>query len=103
MPMTSDLCKLLGTGDSFPLLEFWAVGRGLYRSPGISKDTGTYSSYTTAIDDRTVASSCWTVVAHRGALKSIGVSDELIRRIEGDIEKADFSEKEKALIGFARG
>lgn len=42
------------------------------------------------------------VAAHRGALKSIGVSDEEIRQIEEDIEKADFSGKEKELIAFAR-
>jgi uncharacterized peroxidase-related enzyme len=42
------------------------------------------------------------VAAHRGALKSIGVSDEEIGRIEENVEKADFSEKEKALIVFAR-
>ncbi len=42
------------------------------------------------------------VAAHKGALKSIGVSDEEIRRIEDNIEKADFTLKEKALIDFAR-
>lgn len=42
------------------------------------------------------------VAAHRGALKSIGVSDEEIRQIEENIEKADFTAKEKALIDFAR-
>ena len=42
------------------------------------------------------------VAAHRGALKSIGISDEELKRIEEDIEKADFSAKEKALIDFAR-
>jgi uncharacterized peroxidase-related enzyme len=42
------------------------------------------------------------VAAHRGALKSIGVSDEEIRQIEEDIGKADFSGKEKELIAFAR-
>ncbi|KAF0218628.1 MAG: alkylhydroperoxidase AhpD [Geobacteraceae bacterium] len=42
------------------------------------------------------------VAAHTGALKAIGVSDDEIGLIEQNIEKADFSEKEKALIGFAR-
>jgi uncharacterized peroxidase-related enzyme len=42
------------------------------------------------------------VAAHKGALKSIGVSDEEVGRIETDIAKADFSAKEKALISFAR-
>lgn len=42
------------------------------------------------------------VAAHTGALKAIGVSDEEISLIEQNIERADFSEREKALIGFAR-
>jgi uncharacterized peroxidase-related enzyme len=42
------------------------------------------------------------VAAHTGVLKAIGVSDEEIARIEEDLESADFSEKEKALIRFAR-
>lgn len=42
------------------------------------------------------------IAAHIGALKSIGVSDEEISRIETDIAKADFNAKEKALISFAR-
>lgn len=42
------------------------------------------------------------VAAHTGALKAIGVSDEELRAIEENLEKAQFSEKEKALIGFAR-
>lgn len=42
------------------------------------------------------------IAAHRGALKSIGVSDEEIKQIEENIEKADFTVKERALIDFAR-
>lgn len=42
------------------------------------------------------------VAAHTGALKAIGVTDEEIAVIEQDIERAAFSSKEKALIGFAR-
>lgn len=42
------------------------------------------------------------VAAHTGALKAIGISEEEITVIEQNIEKADFSEKEMALIGFAR-
>ena len=42
------------------------------------------------------------VAAHTGALKAIGISDEEISLIEQNIERADFSAKEKALIGFAR-
>lgn len=42
------------------------------------------------------------VAAHTAALKAIGVSSREIETIERNIEEADFSAKEKALIGFAR-
>ena len=42
------------------------------------------------------------VSAHTASLKSIGISDEEINNIKEDIEKADFSVKEKALIFFSR-
>jgi len=42
------------------------------------------------------------VAAHEAALRSIGVSSEEIRAIETDLEQADFSPKEQALIKFAR-
>ena len=42
------------------------------------------------------------VTAHSAILKSIGTSDDEIRAIEQNPENADFSAKEKALIGFVR-
>lgn len=42
------------------------------------------------------------VAAHRGALQAMGISSEEIKTIEEDIERADFSPKELALIAFAR-
>lgn len=42
------------------------------------------------------------VAAHTVALKSIGTTDDEIRRIEQDVAQADFNPKEKALIAFAR-
>jgi uncharacterized peroxidase-related enzyme len=42
------------------------------------------------------------VAAHTGALRAIGVTDEELAAIEEDLDKADFSAKEKALINFAR-
>jgi len=42
------------------------------------------------------------VAAHTGALRAIGVTDEELAAIEEDLDKADFSPKEKALINFAR-
>ncbi len=42
------------------------------------------------------------VAAHSGALKAIGVSGEEIARIESDLDQADFSAQERALIRFAR-
>jgi len=47
-------------------------------------------------------SCAYCVAAHTGALRSLGVSESEIRTIEEDLEKADFNEKEKALIAFAR-
>lgn len=42
------------------------------------------------------------VAAHTGALRAIGVSEEEIKSIEEDLEKANFSDKERSLITFAR-
>jgi uncharacterized peroxidase-related enzyme len=42
------------------------------------------------------------VAAHTAALKSIGVTGKEIEVIETDIEKSDFTEKERGLIIFAR-
>lgn len=47
-------------------------------------------------------SCAYCIAAHTGALRSIGVSDEELAAIEEDLDKADFSVKEKALINFAR-
>jgi len=47
-------------------------------------------------------SCAYCVAAHTAALKSIGVSDEEIRNIKEDVERADFNAKEQALIRFAR-
>lgn len=42
------------------------------------------------------------VAAHTGALKMIGVSDEEIQRISSQLDDADFTTAERALIRFAR-
>lgn len=42
------------------------------------------------------------VAAHRGALRSIGVSTAEVEAIETDLERADFTRKERALIELAR-
>lgn len=42
------------------------------------------------------------VAAHSGALNMIGISDEEIKRITVNLEDADFSPLERALISFAR-
>ncbi|ABQ27509.1 carboxymuconolactone decarboxylase family protein [Geotalea uraniireducens] len=47
-------------------------------------------------------SCAYCVAAHTGALRSLGVSESEIKTIEEDLEKADFSGKEQALIAFAR-
>lgn len=47
-------------------------------------------------------SCAYCVSAHTGSLKSIGVSDEEIKNINEDLDKAEFTHKEKLLINFAR-
>ncbi len=42
------------------------------------------------------------VAAHEGALSAIGVSPEEVHVIENDLDRADFSPKEMALIKLAR-
>jgi uncharacterized peroxidase-related enzyme len=42
------------------------------------------------------------VAAHEGALSAIGVSPEEVHIIENDLDRADFSPKEMALIKLAR-
>lgn len=42
------------------------------------------------------------VAAHTGALKMIGVADEEIERISSQLDDADFTSAERALIRFAR-
>ena len=42
------------------------------------------------------------VAAHTGALKMIGVSDEEIERMSSQLDDADFTAQERALIRFAR-
>jgi len=41
------------------------------------------------------------IAAHEGALQSIGIDPEEIRLIETDLDRADFTSKEKALIKLA--
>jgi uncharacterized peroxidase-related enzyme len=42
------------------------------------------------------------VAAHTGALKMIGVADEEIERISSQLDAADFTPAERALVRFAR-
>lgn len=42
------------------------------------------------------------IAAHEGALQSIGISTEEIKMIETNLDQADFTAKEKALIKLAR-
>ncbi|MEE8574446.1 MAG: peroxidase-related enzyme [Thermodesulfobacteriota bacterium] len=42
------------------------------------------------------------VAAHVGMLEAIGIEPDEVARIENDVERADFTEKELALIVFAR-
>lgn len=47
-------------------------------------------------------SCAYCVAAHTAVLKSIGMTDKEIKIIESDIDKSEFTEKERELITFAR-
>lgn len=55
-----------------------------------------------ALTTSKAASCAYCVGAHTAALKSIGVSDDEIERVEGDLERADFTPEERALIRLAQ-
>jgi uncharacterized peroxidase-related enzyme len=82
-----------------PLLEAnWNKVKALMMQGNVSRKVKESIAVLVSKDN----SCAYCVAAHTGALKSIGISEEEIKTIEEDPQKADFSAKEKALIGFAR-
>ena len=82
-----------------PLLEAnWHKVKRVMMEGELSRKTKEAIALLVSIDN----SCSYCIAAHEGALQSIGVSPEEIRRIETDLEQAEFTDKERALIRLAR-
>ncbi len=82
-----------------PLLEAnWNKVKALMLRGNLRRKVKETIAYLVSKDN----SCAYCVAAHSAALRSIGISTEEIRTIGESVEKADFSLKEKALIGFVR-
>jgi len=92
--------NLFKTYSHFPplLKANWGKVKALMMQGKLSRKTKEAIAVLVSKDN----SCSYCVAAHTTALKSIGVTEEEIEIIENDIEKADFSERERALITFAR-
>ena len=82
-----------------PLLEAnWNKVKAVMMQGGLSRKLKETIAVTVSRDN----SCAYCVSAHTAALKSIGINDSELKAIEEDLDKADFSVKEKALLGFVR-
>lgn len=82
-----------------PLLEAnWHKVKAVMMQGSLSRKLKETIAVTVSRDN----SCAYCVSAHTAALKSIGVADTELKAIEEDLDKTDFSAKEKALISFAR-
>lgn len=92
--------NLFKTYSHFPALlkANWDKIKALMMQGNLSRKTKEAIAVLVSKDN----SCSYCVAAHTAALKSIGVTEEEIEMIENDIEKSDFTEKERKLITFAR-
>jgi uncharacterized peroxidase-related enzyme len=92
--------NLFKTYSHFPALlkANWDKVKALMMQGNLSRKTKEAIAVLVSKDN----SCSYCVAAHTAALKSIGVTEEEIEIIETDIEKSDFTEKERGLITFAR-
>ncbi len=92
--------NLFKTYSHFPALlkANWDKVKALMMQGNLSRKTKEAIAVLVSKDN----SCSYCVAAHTAALKSIGVTEEEIEMIENDIEKSDFTEKERKLITFAR-
>lgn len=82
-----------------PLLEAnWTKVKAIMMQGSLNRKLKETIAVTVSRDN----SCSYCVSAHTAALRSIGVGDRELKAIEEDLEGADFSAKEKALINFAR-
>jgi len=92
--------NLFKTYSHFPplLRANWDKVKALMMQGNLSRKTKEAIAVLVSKDN----SCSYCVAAHTAALKSIGVTEAEIEVIENDIEKSDFTEKERALITFVR-
>jgi uncharacterized peroxidase-related enzyme len=92
--------NLFKTCSHFPplLRANWDKVKALMMQGNLSRKTKEAIAVLVSKDN----SCSYCVAAHTAALKSIGVTEAEIEVIENDIEKSDFTEKERALITFVR-
>ncbi len=92
--------NLFKTYSHFPplLKANWDKVKALMMQGNLSRKTKEAIAVLVSKDN----SCSYCVAAHTSALKSIGVTGKEIEIIENDIEKSDFTEKERKLIIFAR-
>jgi len=92
--------NLFKTYSHFPplLKANWDKVKALMMQGNLSRKTKEAIAVLVSKDN----SCSYCVAAHTAALKSIGVTGKEIEVIEDDIEKSDFTEKERKLITFAR-
>ncbi len=92
--------NLFKTYSHFPALlkANWDKVKALMMQGNLSRKTKEAIAVLVSKDN----SCSYCVAAHTAALRSIGVTEEEIEMIENDIEKSDFTEKERKLITFAR-
>ncbi len=92
--------NLFKTYSHFPplLRANWDKVKALMMQGDLSRKTKEAIAVLVSKDN----SCSYCVTAHTAALRSIGVTEEEIEIIENDIEKSDFTEKERGLITFAR-
>lgn len=76
----------------------WEKAKALMMGGFLSRKTKESIALVTSRDN----ACAYCIGSHTAALKSIGVSDAEIQHLESNLEKADFSPKERALIGLAR-
>ena len=92
--------NLFRTAAHFPplLKANWAKVKAVMMEGELTRKTKEAIAMLVSSDN-----SCgYCVAAHGAALRSIGVDEDELRRIEEDVESADFTGKELSLIAFAR-
>ncbi len=92
--------NLFKTYSHFPplLKANWDKVKALMMRGNLSRKTKEAIALLVSKDN----SCSYCVAAHTVALRSIGATEEEIKKIEDEIEKSEFTEKERGLISFVR-